>query len=392
MRLRGLVFCLSLSLILFGSIAKAQGFSTQARNAILMDATTGAVLMQKDADIPIPPASMSKLMTVAMVFNALASGRLSLDDEFPVSEKAWKMGGSKMFVRVGDRITIRNLLRGIIIQSGNDASIVIAEGLAGSEEEFAKRMTERARELGMKNATFRNATGWPAEGHRMSVRDLAIIARHLIEEFPQLYPLYSERSFTWEGISQRNRNPLLGIDGLGADGLKTGHTEEAGYGLVGSAVKDGRRLIVVVAGLPNQKERAFEAERILAWGFREFDTTRLLGPGVIVGSVPVWIGAERNVPLVVRDWVTMTTQFGQANRISGKIIADAPVKAPIAEGDQLGVLRLTAPGVAHIDVPLYAGQAVAQGGMTEKLKAGAGWLIGGAINALRPAPVAETAQ
>ena len=372
--------------------SRAEPFATQASNAILLDLGSGAVLMEKGADEPVPPASMSKLMTVRLVFEALSSGRLSLDDEFVVSEKAWKMGGSKMFVKVGDRISVGNLLRGIIVQSGNDACIVIAEGLAGSEEEFARRMTLRAPELGLENSRFANATGWPAEGHEMSVRDLATLARRHIEDFPDLYRMYSERSFTWEGITQSNRNPLLTLD-LGADGLKTGHTEEAGYGLVGSAEQDGRRLVVVVTGLPNASERAIEAERILRWGFREFESMTLLEPGREVGTAPVWIGAEDRVPLVVNDTIKMTTPFGAASKITADIVIDGPVAAPIAKGDPIGKLRIAAPGVAPVEVPVFAGKAVERGGLTEKLKAGALLLIENALTAAATDPAAPgTAQ
>jgi len=376
------IFFLSLPL-------RAEDFGTQARNAILVDATTGAVLMAKGSDVPIPPASMSKLMTVNMVFEALKSGRLSLEDAFAVSEKAWKMGGSKMFVRVGDRISVENLLRGTIIQSGNDACIVLAEGLAGSEEDFARRMTQRAQELGLRQSTFRNATGWPAEGHRMSVRDLAKLARHIIETYPEYYPLYSERSFTWEGISQRNRNPLLALD-VGADGLKTGHTEEAGYGLVGSAVRNGRRLIVVIAGLPSARERALEAERLLGWGFREFETVDLLTPGAKVGSAAVWIGTEDRVPLMIKEPIKMTTRFGTGRSIRAATVINGPIEAPITKGQQLGVLRLIAPNVAPIEVPLYAAKDIERGGIFDKLKAGALLMIESGLRALTGAPAPGT--
>ncbi len=365
-------------------------FATQARNAILVDTTSGAVLMEKDADAPVPPASMSKLMTVVMVFEALASGRLSMDDEFVVSEKAWKKGGSKMFVKVGDRIKVADLLRGIIVQSGNDASIVVAEGLAGSEEEFARRMTIRARELGLENSRFRNATGWSDEDHAMSVRDLAILAEHIIAEYPQYYTIYSEQSFEWEGISQRNRNPLLGLN-LGADGLKTGHTEAAGYGLVGSAVQGDRRLILVIAGLESASDRSIEAERLIRWGFREFETRELLPAGAEVGSAATWIGAEPRVPLVVREPVVMTTPFGGIRKVTGRIVYPGPVEAPIAEGQRVATLLLSAPGIREVRVPLHAGAAVERGGMQEKLKAGALYLAETALSALRPAPATDAA-
>ena len=384
-------FAVSLALLLAAPQARAEQFATEARNAILVDMTSGAILMEKGADEAVPPASMSKLMTVVMVFKALASGRLSLDDEFIVSEKAWKKGGSKMFVKVGDRISVENLLRGIIVQSGNDASIVVAEGLAGSEEEFARRMTIRARELGLENSQFRNATGWPAEEHEMSVRDLGRLAEHIIREYPQFYTIYSEESFLWEGINQRNRNPLLGL-GLGADGLKTGHTEAAGYGLVGSAMKGDRRLILVIAGLPSATSRSIEAERLIRWGFREFETKQLLSEGTEVGTAAVWIGAAPRVPLVVREPVVMTTPFGGLKKITGEIVYPGPVEAPIAKGKRIATLLLSADGIKDVEVPLYAGEAVERGGVQEKLKAGALYLVETALSAISPQPEEQPAE
>jgi len=384
-------FAVSLALLLAAPQARAEQFATEARNAILVDMTSGAILMEKGADEAVPPASMSKLMTVVMVFEALASGRLSLDDEFIVSEKAWKKGGSKMFVKVGDRISVENLLRGIIVQSGNDASIVVAEGLAGSEEEFARRMTIRARELGLENSQFRNATGWPAEEHEMSVRDLGRLAEHIIREYPQFYTIYSEESFLWEGINQRNRNPLLGL-GLGADGLKTGHTEAAGYGLVGSAMKGDRRLILVIAGLPSATSRSIEAERLIRWGFREFETKQLLSEGTEVGTAAVWIGAAPRVPLVVREPVVMTTPFGGLKKITGEIVYPGPVEAPIAKGKRIATLLLSADGIKDVEVPLYAGEAVERGGVQEKLKAGALYLVETALSAISPQPEEQPAE
>ncbi len=345
---------------------RAQQIDTAATSAILMDMSSGAVLMSKEPDRRIPPASMSKLMTVYMVFEALSEGRLKLDDEFAVSEKAWRMGGSKMFVKVNTRITIEDLLRGIIVQSGNDACIVIAEGMAGTEEAFARKMTEKARELGLKHSTFENATGLPGENHLMSVGDLAKLATIIIERFPQYYGIYSERSFTWEGIDQNNRNPLLRTN-MGADGLKTGYTQEAGYCIVGSAVQGDRRLVLVVAGLPSAQARAIEAERILRWGFREFETTKLLKEGAQVGNADVWIGAEARVPLVVDKPIVVTTAFGRGEQTTAKIEYDGPIPAPITKGQRIATLVVTAPDVEPIEVPLLAGADVAKGGFGKKL-------------------------
>jgi len=369
--------------------ARAQQIETAATSAVLLDMTSGAVLMSKKPDMRIPPASMSKLMTVYMVFEALSEGRLKLDDEFVVSEKAWRMGGSKMFVKINTRITVEDLLRGIIIQSGNDACIVVAEGMAGSEAAFARKMTEKARELGLKNSTFENATGLPGENHLMSVNDLAKLATIIIERFPEYYAIYSERSFTWEGIEQRNRNPLLRTD-MGADGLKTGYTQEAGYCIVGSAEQSERRLVLVVAGLPSAQQRAVEAERILKWGFREFETTKLLAEGAVVGRADVWVGAQSKVPLVVEKPIAITTAFGRGEETTARIRYAGPIPAPIAKGDRIATLIVNAPDVEPIEVPLVAGEDVAEGSFTTKLMGAASqWVDKGLDAALGNNTAAE---
>ena len=360
------VFLMICALLIAITPARAQQIDTAATSAILMDLSSGAVLMSKKPDRRIPPASLSKLMTVYMVFEALSEGRLKLDTEFGVSEKAWRMGGSKMFVKVGTRIKVGDLLRGIIVQSGNDACVVIAEGMAGTEEAFARKMTEKARELGLKHSTFENATGLPGNNHLMSAEDLAKLAAIIIERFPQYYSIYSERSFTWEGIVQNNRNPLLRTD-IGADGMKTGYTQEAGYCIVGSAEQNGRRLVLVIAGLPTPRARAIEAERILKWGFREFETTKLLGKGAEVGRADVWIGAQNDVPLVLEKPVVVTTAFGRGEETTAEIRYDGPVPAPVAKGDRIATLVVSAPDVEPIEVPLLAGSDVPRGGFGKKL-------------------------
>lgn len=350
---------LSLAVLLFFPNDLRAQFQTEAREAILLDVTTGTVLFEKEADKPMPPASMSKIMTAYMVFEKLKEGSLSLDDTFTVSEKAWRKGGSKMFVEVGKQVRIEDLLRGVIIQSGNDASIVLAEGLARSEEAFAEEMTRKAQELGMFNSNFANATGWPDPGQRMSARDLAILAQRIIEDFPEYYAFYAEKEFTWNDIRQGNRNPLL-YRNTGADGLKTGHTEEAGYGLTASAVRDGRRLIMVATGLKSIKQRGQESERILSWGFREFQNYALFKAGEAIEEADVWLGEVPSVPLTSGSDIVLTLPRKARKDMSVTVSYQSPVPAPIAEGQQIGVLRVTAPDTAPQEFPLLAGAAVEQ--------------------------------
>ncbi|MEM7441521.1 MAG: D-alanyl-D-alanine carboxypeptidase family protein, partial [Pseudomonadota bacterium] len=281
-------FCgLFLALLLFGLPAAA--FDTIARAALVIDQRTGTVLLAKNADESLPPASMSKLMTLNMLFEALQDGRVSLDSKFTVSSRAAAKGGSKMFVKAGEAISVQDLIRGIIVQSGNDACIVVAENLAGSEPDFARIMTARAKKLGMTGSTFANATGWPDPNQRMSARDLVFLANRLITEFPEYYGYFAEKNFTWEGITQDNRNPILGRV-QGADGLKTGHTQEAGYGLVASAKQGDRRVILMVTGLESATARAAEAERLMTWAFRQFTEERLIDAGKTVAQAEVWLG------------------------------------------------------------------------------------------------------
>lgn len=336
-------------------------FEVTAREAILMDATTGAVLYAKDADALMPPASMSKLMTVHMVFEALMHGEFSLVDTFPVSAKAWRKGGSKMFVEVGTQVNVESLLRGIIVSSGNDACIVIAEGMGGSEEHFAKMMTDRAREIGLTQSTFKNATGWPDPEHRMTPHELAILARRLITEFPDYYTYFAEREFTYgtdittgKPITQPNRNLILGTV-QGADGLKTGHTEESGYGLTASAIRNGTRLVLVVNGLRSERTRARESERFLEWGFRTFKTYKLLHAGQKIEDAPVWLGETARVPLVVSEDVVLTLPKRTRRKMSAALAYDSPVPAPVVQGTALGTLTLSAPDMDDIVVPLVAG-------------------------------------
>ncbi|MDE0408799.1 MAG: D-alanyl-D-alanine carboxypeptidase [Alphaproteobacteria bacterium] len=344
-----------LATLLLASGARAD--TTIAPHAILIDGTTGTVLLEKDADTPLPPASMSKLMTVLMVFERLKAGVLSMDQTFPVSHKAWKMGGSKTFVRVNRRVSVADLLRGVIVQSGNDASIVIAEGISGSEEAFAEAMTARARELGLTSANFTNATGWPHPQHEISPRDLAHLAQILVTEFPEYYGMFAEREFEFNKIKQRNRNPLLGRV-PGADGLKTGHTNAAGYGLTASAERDGRRLYLVLNGLKNSRARARESERLIEWGFREFEAYPLVKRGDTVERAAVWLGSVDHVPLVPDRDVVLSLKRQARSGLKASVRWTGPVVAPVKEGQQLAVLRLEAPGIQPVEHPLYAGTDV----------------------------------
>ena len=361
-------------ILIIAAPLQAASLDTRARAAIVLDYETGAVLMEKNADTALPPASMSKLMTMFMVFEALQEGRIGLTTQFRVSEKAWNMGGSKMFVKVGDSVAIEDLIRGVIVQSGNDACIVLAEGLAGSETEFAIRMTQRGREIGLQKSEFHNATGWPHPDHRMSARDLATLSTTIIREFPEYYPYYSERVFTWEGIEQENRNPLLALD-MGADGLKTGHTEEAGYGLVGSAVQNGRRVVFVIMGLGSTRARAEEAERIVSWAFREFTPKTIFTRNALVTEADVWLGAEATVGLVAGKDITALVPFSDRNAAEVRAVFDGPIEAPVRKGQSVGELVISFPGLADQSFPLVAEEDIAQGNFLQKMMA-SGMILG----------------
>ncbi|MFT7390434.1 MAG: D-alanyl-D-alanine carboxypeptidase (penicillin-binding protein 5/6) [Paracoccaceae bacterium] len=348
----------------------AAAFDTRARAALMVDMQTGAVLLEKNADDRIPPASMSKLMTLDMVFEALKAGRLSLDDEFRVSARAYQFGGSMMFLREGDRVRISDLLRGVIVQSGNDAAVVLAEGLGGTETAFADRMNERAAEMGMTASHFSNSNGWPDPEQFMSARDLVTLTGRIITDYPDLYQMFAEREFEWEGVNQRNRNPLLGL-GLGVDGLKTGHTSEAGFGMVGSAIRDGRRIVFMFGGLDTDRARAEEGERLVDWAFRQFSNETLYTAGQILGVADVWIGAEPQVVLTVAEDVIVTLPVGARPKIDARITWNGPIEAPIASGARIATLTIRAPEAAPIEIPVVAKHAVARGGYLTRLSAAA---------------------
>lgn len=353
----GTVFLASIMLL----AGYAGAVETTAEEAIVVDYDTGNVLFAKNADETVGPASMTKMMTIYLLFERLKDGRLSLESELPVSEKAWKMGGSKMWVEVGDTAKVEDLIRGIIVQSGNDATIVVAEGLAGTEEAFADEMTQRARKLGMNHTSFRNASGWPAPDHYSTVHDLAILAMATIRDFPEYYHYYSEKEFTYSGIKQGNRNPLL-YKNIGADGLKTGHTEETGYGLAGSAIRDGRRVIAVLHGMDSTRERSEQSERLISWAFREWGQYALFESGETVGDVPVWLGAEETVPAVVDEKLMVSIMRKARRGMKVKLVHQEAVPAPIAKGDEIAKLVVSAQGMDDIEVPLYAGADVEEAG------------------------------
>lgn len=372
---------LTAGLVLAG-IGSAGAIETQARNAILMDYDTGQYLYVKDHEKMVPPASMSKLMTVNMIFEKLKDGSLSLDDTFTVSERAWKLGGaasggSTMFLKIGEKVRVEDILKGILIQSGNDACIVAAENLAGSEDDFAEMMNKRARELGLDNSSFANSTGLPHPDQKMSVEDLAKLARHIIKEFPEFYHIFSEKYYTHNNITQGNRNPLL-YSMPNADGLKTGHTEEAGFCLTASAKKGERRLIEVMTGMNSNKERSEEAERLMEWGFREFNNYNLLNKGQTIAEIPVVFGSEKQVRLVVPETVKRTLKKSQAPKIKMTAVYDKPVKAPVAAGDKLREVRIELDGQEMENLPLVADRNVEKLGFFGRIGQNLKYLLFGA--------------
>jgi serine-type D-Ala-D-Ala carboxypeptidase (penicillin-binding protein 5/6) len=361
-----------LAALALAGVAAAQGsapaeMTTRAKQAILIDAATGAVLFQHNADELAPPASMSKLMTLAVVFRALKEGRIKLEDEYLFSVNAWRTGGapsgtSAMFVPVNTRETLDEMLKGIIIQSGNDACIALAEGMAGSEAAFARMMTDEARRLGVTKSTFRNSTGLHDPEHLMTVRELALIARHLIQEYPDRYPMFAEREYRYRKHRFFNRNPLLSLD-LGVDGLKTGYIKEAGYGIVASAKQDGRRIILAINGLESANDRRSEAIRLLEWGFKGFGEFKLFEPDEVVGRARVWGGDRMFVPLIGGSDINVLLPKAQSGqRLQAQIIYKSPLKAPIKKGDVVARLRVTTASQSVNIVPLQAGEDVPEAG------------------------------
>lgn len=350
--------------------AAAQNFETRAAQAFLMDAETGAVLFAKNADDLMVPASMTKIMTVEVIAEEMRRGRIDADTEFVISEDAWRRGGapsrgSTMFAELGSAITLWDLLRGIIIHSGNDASIAAAETIAGSEGAFGRMMTQRARELGLTRSFFTNSTGFHDPDQITTARELALLTRHFIETSPEIYALYGEEEFTWNNIRQRNRNPLLTM-GIGADGVKTGFVSESGYGLVGSAVQLDQRLIVVVNGLENARDRALAARRLLEWGFRAFEPRTLFQADEEVGSARVFGGEINYVPLVASRDVRVLLPRGTDERISARIVYRGPLEVPVRAGEEVAVLRVMRGDTLALEMPLLAAQDVGEGTLTQR--------------------------
>lgn len=346
-------------------------YETEARAAYLFDVETGTILFEKEADLPLPPASMSKLMTLNMLFEALRDGRVTLDTTFSVSTRARLMGGSTMFLDETDRPTVEELIKGIIVQSGNDACVVVAEGLAGSEDAFARQMNARAPEIGLNNSTFANASGWPDPNHRMSMRDLGVLATRLIEEFPEYYGYFALEEFDFDGRSPSNRfnrNPVLGL-GLGADGLKTGHTEEAGYGLVGSALQGDRRIVFVFTGLDSQAERRQEAEAMINWGFRQFLSRDVASAGQTIAEAPVWLGDHQQINLVTRDTVTLLVPAVAQDSVETRVEYRSPLEAPILKGDAVAELVVNARDMPERRIPLVSDRDVVYGGFLPRVRA-----------------------
>jgi serine-type D-Ala-D-Ala carboxypeptidase (penicillin-binding protein 5/6) len=352
------------------------GIETQAKHALILETETGVVLLDKGADERIPPASMSKIMTAYIVFGMLKEGRAKLTDQLPVSERAWRLQGSKMFVPIGGSISIDDLLKGVIIQSGNDACLVLAEGLAGSEEAFVALMNQKAKEIGLEDSHFADVSGLPNPDHWMTARDLATLAIRTIQDFPEYYHYYSEIDYEFNNIKQGNRNPLL-YKNIGADGLKTGHTEEAGFSLTASVKRDNRRIILVLNGLPTMKARAQESERLIAWAFREFNDYRLFAAGDKVDDGEVWLGAEPKVPLSVDKDFIVTLPRKARKDMKVTVEYDRPIAAPIQKGDTVGKVVMTAPDVPSVDAPLIAAASVERMNSWGRVATLAGYLVWG---------------
>ena len=364
-------------------------FETSAKAAYILDQSTGTVLLEKNADQPLPPASMSKLMTLYMAFEYINQGRLELTEKLPVSDAAVKYRGSTMFLNTSDRVTVEDLLRGIIVLSGNDACVVLAEALSpdGTEKGFADLMTRRAKKMGMLNSVFANSNGWPHPEHKMSVKDLAILANRIVADFPEYYEMFAEDTFEFDGraaANTRNRNPLLGL-GIGADGLKTGHTSEAGYGLVGSAIQGERRVIFVITGLRSKSVRADEAEAIVNWAFRQFTQKKYGRKNDVIGFAPVWNGASAQVGLALAEDLDLLVPVFDDDDINFDAEIKTPIKAPLSKGSTIGNLIISRPNLPTFKIPLVAAENIGIGGFKEKVFSAAKFILR-SINQSQEAP------
>ncbi|WP_287230488.1 D-alanyl-D-alanine carboxypeptidase family protein [Mesorhizobium sp.] len=350
--------------------ATAQLFETKAAQAFMIDAETGTVLLSKDADRPIQPASLAKLMTMEVVFNAIKSGRVTLDDTYVVSENAWRTGGapsgtSTMFAQLKSTIRLQDLIQGVTVQAANDGCIIIAEGFAGSEANFATEMTERARQIGLEKSAFVNATGLPADGQQTTVRELALLALHIWREYPDLYRYYGQKDFTWNKITQRNRNPLLAMD-IGADGLAIGRSEASGFGIVGSVSQGGRRVIAAMSGLASDRERAEEARKLLDWGLRSFEKTEIFAKDEVVGEAQVFGGAKSGVALKAKAPVVIFLPIANRDKLTARIVYEGPVAAPVEEGQPVGALRVWIGDTLSQETPLFAAEPVGVGSLPQR--------------------------
>ena len=364
---------------------KDDAFQTNIPNAILIEPKTDSILFEKNADQPVEPASLAKLMTLEYVFNEIAHGRLKLTDEVTISENAWRKGGAPshgttMFAAIHSKVDLEDLIHGIIVDSANDACIAIAEALAGNETAFGQMLTKRAREIGLEHSTFTNATGYSDPGLRVTARDLAELARYIIRTYPQFYQYFAQRDFTWNKIHQQNRNPLFGM-GFDADGLKTGETKEAGFGLVGSAVQDDRRLIVVLMGAKSDKERADEARKMLDWGFHDFQTRILFAEGQNIGSAKVFGGSAGYVPLAAPGVISVLVPRNGDQQLRARIDYTGPVPAPISKGQAIGTLKVWRGDNLALELPLQAAEDVGRGSMSRRAMDGAAELVIGLVRA-----------
>jgi len=378
--LRGLAIAL---FAVSASFAQAQNFQSQAPFAFLLDSDSGAVLYEKAADEPMVPASMAKIATALVAFQEIGAGRLNLDGEIGISENAWRKGGAPargttMFALVHSRIKLSDILQGLIVQAGNDAAIALAEAIAGDETTFGRMMTERVRALGLIRSVFRNATGMPDPEQRVTAREMALLANHIVKTYPELYRYFGQKEFTWNKIRQVNRNPLLTME-IGADGLQTGDLEESGYGLVGSAVENGQRLIVVVNGLKTGRDRAAEARKLIEWGFRAFEKRQLFGDGEVVGEASVYGGEKGRVALRTRGAVSLLLPRGTGERLSARIVYRGPLSVPVQEGAAVAQLVVSRGEVKTLEIPLYAAETVKAGSLQSRaldavLELSTGWI------------------